>query len=113
MAAICTGAHAGRFPRRLVQYATSSKIHRRRTGTAAPRPPRLRLPASGDDAAALADILSRMAGGGAVDAEQVRAIVADEMAKAGTVQHKVITLEYMPRLASRKSTWHTRRWPRC
>jgi len=50
--------------------------------------------ATGDDAAALADILSRMAGGGAVDAEQVRAIVADEMGKADTIQHKVVRLEY-------------------
>ena len=61
---------------------------------AAPAPAPAAAPASGDDAAALADILSRMAGGGAVDAEQVRAIVADEMAKADTVQHKVVTLEY-------------------
>ena len=60
----------------------------------APAPAPAAAPVGGDDAAALADILSRMAGGGAVDAEQVRAIVADEMAKADTVQHKVVTLEY-------------------
>lgn len=61
---------------------------------AAPAPVPAAAPATGDDAAALADIIGRMAGGGAVDAEQVRAIVADEMAKADTVQHKVVTLEY-------------------
>lgn len=59
-----------------------------------PAPAPAAAPAGGDDAAALADILSRMAGGGAVDAEQVRTIVADEMAKADTVPHKVVRLEY-------------------
>jgi len=48
---------------------------------------------SGDDAEQLASLIGKLAGG-AVDAEQVRAIVADEMAKAETVQHKVVTLEY-------------------
>lgn len=63
-----------------------------------PAPAPAAAPATGDDAA-LAAIIKRMAGGGAVDAEQVRTIVQAEVAylkslEDDKVPHKVVTLEY-------------------